>query len=147
MRRIIDATIPACGAVATLPVFARVFDLPMALERSLGEAFGIVWCVVVGASMASILAGICLRVRRPSLSFKFEYPALIVAGLISTIYGVAIYGVVGLARGWTPTWFVWGIGFHCLARFVELWLARRAAKRAQQEAAVKAATAALKAAG
>lgn len=127
-RRVVDATIPAAGFIATAPVFLRVIDLPMALERSLGEAAGIVWCVIVGAAMGCVVAGIALRVKRPALSFRLEYPALVVAGAISAIYGVTIFAVAGW-RGWTPSFFVWGIGAHCLARFLEAGLARREAAK------------------
>lgn len=143
MRRIVDATIPACGAIATIPVFARIVDLPMALERSIGEASGILWCVIVGAAMITIVAGILFRRARPSLAFKLEFPALIIAGTISTIYGVTIIGFIGFGRGWTPTWFVWAIGFHCLARYIELSYARRQLRKAEA-AAIRAALQATK---
>lgn len=129
MRRIVDATIPALIMVATVPVFVHIVDLPTSIEHSLGEALGIVWCVVVGASSLAIWVGVCFRRSRPALSFRLEFPALVVAGTISAVFGVSILAVAGW-RGWTAAWFVWAIGGHFLARYLELALARRAAKKA-----------------
>ena len=113
--------------MATAPVFAQIVDLPTSIERSLGEAAGIVWCVVVGGASLAVCVGVGLRGRRPSLAFRFEFPALVVAGTISAIFGVTILAVAGW-RGWTAAWFVWAIGAYFLARYAELALARRAAK-------------------
>lgn len=129
MRRIVDATVPALITVATVPVFVHIVDLPTSIERSLGEALGIVWCVVVGTASLAVCVGICLRRRQPALAFKFEFPALIVAGTISAVFGVSILAVAPW-RGWTAAWFVWAIGGHFIARYFELTLARRAAKKA-----------------
>jgi hypothetical protein len=131
MRRIVDATIPAFSAVAVIPVIPLIIDVPMALRESIGRGLGIIWCVIVGAAMLQICIGILLRKPRPSLAFKLEWPALIVAGTVSAIYSVAIFAIAG-GRGWVAAWFVLGIGGHCIARFAEMTLARRVAKRADQ---------------
>ena len=134
MRRIVDAVIPLFLVIATVPVFSQIFDIPVSLERSLGEGFGIVWCVVVGAASAAVWVGVTIRRRWPSVSFRFEFPGLIVAGTISAIFGVTILSLAPL-RGWTAAWFVFAIGGWYVCRFIELAAARRAVKQATVEAA------------
>jgi hypothetical protein len=129
MRRIVDATIPALSVVAVVPVIPLIVDVPMSLKESVGRGLGIIWCVVVGIAMLNICAGILLRKFRPSLAFKLEWPALIVAGTVSAIYSVSIFAVAGF-RGWVAAWFILAIGAHCIARYVEMALARKVAKRA-----------------
>jgi hypothetical protein len=129
MRRIVDATIPVLCLVGTVPVFARVIDVPQSMRESFGVGAGILWCIICGSAMALISAGIVLRQSHPSLSFRLEFPALIVAGTTSGIYGVVLFGVSGW-RGWTAAWFIWAIGAHFTARYVEAARARRTASRA-----------------
>lgn len=129
MRRVVDATIPALGMVATMPVWWRVIDVPSSMRDSIGVGAGILWAVISGAAMASVVVGIATRKTRPVWSFRFEFPALIVAGMASLVYGVVLLGVAGW-RGWTAAWFVWAIGAHFTARYIEAGLARAAAVRA-----------------
>jgi hypothetical protein len=131
MRRIVDATIPALSVVAVVPVVPLIADVPTALRESLGRGLGIIWCVVVGAAMLGICVGILFRKSRPSLAWKMEWPALLVAATFSAVYSVAIFTYAGM-RGWVAAWFVLAVGAHCMARYVEMSLARRAAKKADR---------------
>lgn len=128
-RRVIDATIPALCMVGTVPVFARIIDVPQSMHDSIGVGAGILWCVICGLAMAAISVGVALRTARPALSFALEFPALVIAGTTSAIYGVVLFGVAGW-RGWTAAWFIWAIGAHFLARYIEAAWARREATRA-----------------
>jgi hypothetical protein len=129
MRRIVDATIPALCLVGTVPVFARIIAVPQSLRDSIGTGAGVLWCVVCGTAMLAISIGIMLRSVSPAWSFRLEFPALIVAGSTSGIYGVVLFGVSGW-RGWTAAWFIWAIGAHFTARYIEASRARRTAERA-----------------
>jgi len=129
MRRIVDAVIPLFLMIGTVPVFTRVFELPLSIQHSLGDAFGIVWCIVVGSASAAVWVGVACRRRWPAVAFKLEYPGLIVAGTISAIFGVSILALAPRA-GWTAAWFVFAIGGWYVCRFLELAFARRVVKAA-----------------
>jgi hypothetical protein len=130
VRRFVDASIPLLIVIAVIPAAVQILELPAALERSLGEFIGRLWAITLGIAFSSICVGIALRLRKPAWAFRFEWPALAFAGLISSIYGTSIMFFAGM-RGWTPTWFIWAIGAHCLTRFLELGRARRQAASLQ----------------
>jgi hypothetical protein len=127
MRRLVDASIPALCLIAIIPATVHILDLPESLQRSLGEFIGRIWAITLGIAMAFIITGVALRRRKPDLAFQLEWPALVYAGLISSIYGTAIILTAGL-QGWTSAWFVWAIGAHCILRYAELTVARRKAR-------------------
>jgi len=128
MRRFVDASIPALIVVATIPAATQILELPASLERSLGEFIGRLWAITLGLAMLAVCIGILLRTRKPEWAFRFEWPALVYGGLISSIFGTSIMATTGL-RGWTAAWFVWAIGGHCLIRYIELGRARKQATR------------------
>jgi hypothetical protein len=119
MRRIVDASLPAGCLFAITPAAAGWQKLPDSLEATLGHFWGQTWAATLAASMLAILVGICLRRPRPSLAYLIEWPALIFAAIISTIYGSAIWLRFG-TPSWIAIWFVYAIGLHFLARFAEL---------------------------
>lgn len=127
MRRVVDATIPVGCAIATA---SAVWFLPASIQGTLGSIWGRAWAGALFFAGISVLVGICLRRTRPQIAFFLEFPALGVAGFFASLYGTALLLRVGWSS-WVAIWFCYTIGAHYLARFVELWRARRAAERAQ----------------
>ena len=130
MRRLVDASIPAVCLIAVIPAIIKIMDLPASLQRSLGILVGHLWAIALGAAMLLICIGIIFRRFHPATAFKLEWPALVFAGCISSIYGTIIFYVAGV-RGWVAAWFVYAIAAHCIFRFLELSRARKLAAKAQ----------------
>jgi hypothetical protein len=119
MRRIVDASLPFGCLFAITPAATGAQALPDSLEATLGHFWGQAWALTLGLSMLAILVGICLRKPVPGLAYMIEWPSLIFAGIITTIYGSAIWLRFG-TPSWIAIWFVYAIGLHFLARFAEL---------------------------
>jgi hypothetical protein len=60
-----------------------------------------------------------------------ESPALVYAGLITTIYGTAIWLFFGI-QSWIAIFFVYAIGVHFLVRFIELSYARQVVSKRRE---------------
>jgi hypothetical protein len=119
MRRIVDASLPAGCLLAIGPAATYVQDLPLSLKSTLGNTIGHLWALSLALSMLLILVGICLRRPHPSTAYILEVPALVFAGIVTTVYGSAIWLKIGLSS-WIAIFFVYAIAIHFLARFVEL---------------------------
>ena len=119
MRRIVDVSLPVGCLLAILPAATYQQELPVSLESTLGYTVGHWWAVSLAVSMLLIVAGVCLRRPNPSLAYMLELPACIFAGIITTLYGSAIWLKFGTAS-WIAIWFVYAIAIHFLARFAEL---------------------------
>lgn len=130
MRRLVDTALPLFCGVGLVPLIPRLVALPNSLQHTLGETVGLVWACLLLLAYAVDLVGIWLRAAHPGWSFTFEWPALVFGGAISTIYASAILSAAGFG-GWTAAWWIYGIGAYQLARFAELALARRRAKRVE----------------
>jgi hypothetical protein len=131
MRRIVDASVPFGLLIALAPPSILGRPLPASLTLALGDSYGHAWSLAIWIAMLAIILGIILRKPKPAWSYILEWPALIFAGLLTTIYGTAIALNTG-TQSWVGIWFVYAIALHFLARFAEMAYARAVVAKRQQ---------------
>jgi lipopolysaccharide export LptBFGC system permease protein LptF len=124
MRRIVDASLPIGCLAAIVPAATGQQQLPVSLEATLGTFWGHAWAATLAIAMLLVVVGICLRRPRPGIAYMLELPSCIFAGIITTIYGSAIWLKFGTSS-WIAIWFVYAIAIHFLARFAEMTYARQ----------------------